>query len=65
MNVRSIQPGHPVSPAEVWSGLTVECQTHVIQLLARLASNLADFQPVPTPRRPTDDDTPRRPEDPA
>ena len=65
MNVRSIQPGHPVSPAEVWSGLTAECQTHVIQLLARLASKLADLQLVPTPWRLTDDDTPRRPEDPA
>jgi hypothetical protein len=65
MHVHPIQPGHPVSPAEVWAGLTVECQTRVIQLLARLASNLADLQPVPTPRRPTDDDTPRRPEDPA
>ena len=63
MNVRSIQSGHPVSPAAVWSGLTAECQTHVIQLLARLASKLADFQPVPTPRRPTDDDTPGRPQD--
>jgi hypothetical protein len=63
MNERSIQPGHPVSPAEVWSGLTAECQTHVIQLLARLASKLADSQPAQSPRRPTDDDTPGRPQD--
>ena len=65
MNVRTIQTGHPVSPAQVWTGLTTECQARVIQLLARLASDLADLQPFPTSRRPTDDDTSRRPEDPA
>ena len=65
MSVRTVQPGHPVSPAQVWAGLTAECQAHVIQLLARLASNLADLQPVPTPRRPTDGDTARLPEDPS
>jgi hypothetical protein len=64
MNVRLIQPGHPVSPAQVWAGLTTECQARVIQLLARLASDLEDLQPFPTPRRPTDGDTTRRPEDP-
>ena len=65
MNARTIQPGHPVSPAQVWAGLTTECQARVIQLLAHLASNLVDLQPDPTPRRPTDGDTARRPEDPA
>jgi hypothetical protein len=65
MSVRTIQTGHPVSPAQVWTGLTAECQARVIQLLARLASDLADLQPFPTSRRLTDDDTPRCPEDPA
>jgi hypothetical protein len=65
MNVRLIQPGHPVSPAQVWAGLTTECQARVIQLLARLASDLEDLQPFPTPRRPTNGDTARRPENPA
>ena len=65
MIVQTIQPAHPVSPAEVWAGLTAECQARVIQSLARLASDLAIQQPVPTPRRPTDDDPARRPEDPS
>jgi hypothetical protein len=64
MSVRSVPSGHPVPPAQVWAGLTTECQARVIQLLARLASNLADLQPVPPPRRSTDGDTPRLPEDP-
>jgi hypothetical protein len=37
------------SPTQVWPGLTAECQACVIQLLARLASNLVAQQPVPTP----------------
>jgi hypothetical protein len=65
MIVRSIQSGRPVSPAQVWAGLTAECQDRVIQSLARLASNLTELAPAPTPRRPTDGHTARRPEDPA
>jgi hypothetical protein len=65
MIVRSIQPGRPTSPAQVWAGLTAECQDRVIQSLARLASNLTELAATPTPRRPTDGHTPRRPEDPA
>jgi hypothetical protein len=65
MIVRTIQPGRTVSPAQVWAGLTTECQGRVIQSLARLATNLSELQPAPTPRRPTDGDTARRPEDPA
>ena len=65
MIMRTIQPGLPVSPAQVWAGLTTECQGRVIQSLARLASNRAELQPAPTLRRPTDGDTARRPEDPA
>ena len=65
MIVQTIQPGHPVSPAEVWAGLTAECQARVIQSLARLASDLAIQLPVPTPRRTTDGDPTRRPEDPS
>ena len=49
MIVRTIQPGRPVSPAQVWAGLTTECQGRVIQSLARLASNLTELQPVPDP----------------
>jgi hypothetical protein len=64
MNVQRAQVPHPVSPGQVWAGLTTECQARVIQLLAQLASNLADLQPVSLPRRPTDDDPSRRPEDP-
>ena len=30
-----------VAPAQVWAGLTAEAQAAAIQLLARLASNLA------------------------
>jgi hypothetical protein len=65
MNARTIRPGSPVSPAQVRAGLTTECQDRVIQSLARLASNLTELQPEPTPRSPTDGDTARRPEDPA
>lgn len=65
MIVRAIQPERTVSPAQVWAGLTTECQGRVIQSLARLASNLTELQPAPTPRRPADGDTARRPEDPA
>ncbi len=65
MIARTSQPGLPVSPAQVWAGLTTECQGRVIQSLARLASNLTELQPAPTTRRPTDGDTSRRPEDPA
>jgi hypothetical protein len=65
MIARTSQPGLPVSPAQVWAGLTTECQGRVIQSLARLASNLTELQPTPTPWRPTDGDTARRPEDPA
>jgi hypothetical protein len=65
MNVQRVPATPPVSPAQVWPGLTTECQARVIQLLARLASNLADLQPVPSPRRPADGDPSRLPEDPA
>jgi hypothetical protein len=64
MNVQRAQATHPVSPAQVWAGLTAECQARVIQLLARLASNLANLQPVSPPRRPTDAVPSRLPEDP-
>jgi hypothetical protein len=39
----------PITPAQVWVGLTAECQTCVIDLLARLASNLVAHQLVPSP----------------
>lgn len=65
MIARTSQPGLPVSPAQVWAGLTTECQGRVIQSLARLASNLTELQPTPTPWRPADGDPARRPEDPA
>jgi hypothetical protein len=65
MSESRVQATSPVSPAQVWAGLTAECQARVIQLLARLASNLADPQPVPPPRRSIDGDTSRLPEDPA
>jgi hypothetical protein len=65
MSVRTIPTDHPVSPAQVWTGLTTERQVRVIQLLARLASDLADLQPFLTSRGPTDGDTSRLPEDPA
>jgi hypothetical protein len=65
MIARMIQPGSPVSPAQVWAGLTAECQARVIQSLARLASDLTELEPAPTPRRPSDGHTARRPEDPA
>jgi hypothetical protein len=65
MIVRTIQPGRPVSPAQVWAGLTTECQGRVIQSLARLASSLTELDPAPNSRRPSDGDPARRPEDPA
>jgi hypothetical protein len=65
MIVRTIQHYRPVSPAQVWAGLTTECQGRVIQSLARLASNLTELQPAPAQRSTTDGDTARLPEDPA
>jgi hypothetical protein len=65
MIARTILPGRPVSPAQVWAGLTAECQGRVIQSLARLASNLTELQPTPTPRSTADGDSARRPQDPA
>jgi len=45
-----VPPDEPsTAPAQVWPGLTAECQACVIQFLARLASNLVTQQPVPTP----------------
>lgn len=38
----------PFVPTQVWLGLTAESQTCVIELLARLASNLLAHQLVPT-----------------
>ena len=64
MYLRMNLPAQPVSPTQVWAGLTTECQARVIQLLARLASDLAAFQSLSTPRSPTDDGTHRFPEDP-
>jgi hypothetical protein len=49
MSVQSTPDGHSTAPAQVGPGLTAECQACVIQLLARLASNLVTQQPVPTP----------------
>jgi hypothetical protein len=61
MYLRTNLPAHPVSPTQVWAGLTTECQARVIQLLARLASDLAAIQSLSlsTHRSPTDDDTHR------
>ena len=56
MNVRITRHETTVSPAQVWSGLTTECQARVIQFLARLASHLVTQESVPTPRRSPDDD---------
>ena len=53
-----------VAPSQVWDGLAAEAQAAAIQLLARLASDLAAIQPLPSPRSPTDGDAPRLPEDP-
>ncbi len=49
MRVQLTPDGHSIAPAQVWPGLTAECQACVIQFLARLASNLVTRQPVPTP----------------
>lgn len=49
MSVQSTPDGHSTAPAQVWPGLTAECQASVIQFLARLASNLVTRQPVLTP----------------
>jgi hypothetical protein len=45
-----------VPPAQVWSGLTTECQARVIQFLARLASHLVTEESIPTTRSSLDDD---------
>jgi len=60
MYVRTNLPPQPISPTQVWAGLTTECRARVIQLLARLAS----VQSLPLLRRPIHGDTPRHPEDP-
>ena len=49
MIARTSQPGLPVPPAQVWAGLTTECQGRVIQSLARLASNLTELRARPDP----------------
>jgi len=64
MYPRTSLPAQPVSPTQVWADLTTECQARVIQLLARLASELAAIQPFLPHRSPTDGDAPRLPEDP-
>ena len=66
MYLRTNLPAQPVAPTQVWAGLTTECQARVIQLLARLASDLAAIQSLSlsTHRSPTDDDTHRLPENP-
>jgi len=64
MYLRTSLSAQPVSPTQVWAGLTTECQARVIQLLARLASDLAAIPPSPSHRSPTDGDAPRLPEDP-
>ena len=65
MSVWITQNGNSVSPTEVWSGLTPECQTCVIQFLARLASNLVTEESIPTTKRSSNDDAVLCPEDPA
>jgi hypothetical protein len=65
MIARNTQNSASVPPAQVWAGLTTECQARVIQFLARLASHLVTQEPVPTPRRSADDDPVLRLEDPA
>jgi hypothetical protein len=66
MYLRTNLPAQPVSPTQVWAGLTAECQARVIQLLARLASDLAAIPSLSlsTHRSSTDDDTHRLPENP-
>lgn len=64
MNVQRLHLTSLVSPAQVWAGLTTECQARVVQLLARLASNLVDVQLAPPSRRSTDDSTLQLPQDP-
>jgi hypothetical protein len=64
MCLRTNLLAQPVSPTQVWAGLTTECQARVIQLLARLASDLAAIQSLSTPWSPTDGNAPRLPEDP-
>jgi hypothetical protein len=66
MYLRTNLPAQPVSPTQVWAGLTTECQARVIRLLARLASDLAAIQSLSlsTHRSPTDGDMHRLPEDP-
>ena len=56
MSVRIAHNGFSVPPAQVWAGLTTECQARVIQFLARLASNLVTEESIPTPWRSPDDD---------
>ena len=55
MIARITQNGASVPPTQVWAGLTTECQAHVIQFVARLASKLVTQESVPTPRRSADD----------
>ena len=50
MSVQVTPDQHSTAPAQVWTGLTAECQACVIQFLARLASNLVTQQPVPAPQ---------------
>jgi hypothetical protein len=64
MYLRTNLLAQPVSPTQVWAGLTTECQARVIQLLARLASDLAAIQSLSTHWSPTDGNAPRLPEDP-
>jgi hypothetical protein len=66
MYLQTNVPAQPVAPTQVWAGLTTECQARVIQLLARLASDLAAIPPLSlsTHRSPTDEDMHRLPENP-
>jgi len=65
MNVRITKNRASVPPTQVWAGLTTECQARVVQVLARLASQLVTQESVPTPRRSPDDDPVLCLEDPA
>ena len=65
MSVWITHNGTSVPPTQVWSGLTTECQSRVIQFLARLAFNLVIEEPVPTSWRSPNDDAVSCPEDPA
>jgi hypothetical protein len=65
MNVRITRNETTVSPAQVWSGLTTECQARVIQFLARLASHFLSEESISTPWRSPHDDSVFRPQDPA